>query len=93
MGESVPLRDRPTARVIAEGPRPIRRIEIVGDGQVIAAQHDLPARCTVDFEDLPVCSWYYTRIVMEGTFPELPGNIAPAEGPWAWSSPIFAERA
>lgn len=92
MGECVAEAESYVARVRVEAPREIERIEIFGDGEVVAARADLPAVCAVEIDDLPPCAWYYTRVTLPGGFPEYPSNIAPAEGPWAWSSPVFVGR-
>lgn len=92
MGQTVAAGTPLTARVAVQSPREVERIEIFGDGRVVAAMADLP--CTFDerIPDLPPCSWYYVKVTMPGGYPEYPSNIAPAEGPWAWSSPVFVEN-
>ena len=78
-----------TARVVVEAPREVEMLEIFGDGKVVASLTGLPAAFDEQIADLPACSWYYAKVTMPGGFPEYPSNIAPAEGPWAWSSPVF----
>ncbi|MCK5805995.1 MAG: PHP domain-containing protein [Lentisphaeria bacterium] len=91
MGETLTGQGTFAARVAVQAPRDIERLEIFGDGEVVASLTDLP--CTFDerIDDLPPCSWYYAKVTMPGGFPEYPTNIAPAEGPWAWSSPVFVK--
>ncbi len=89
MGEVAPEADGYRARVAVDAPREVETLEIIGDGEVIAALRDLPASFDETIEGLPRCGWYYAKVTMPGGFPEYPSNIAPAEGPWAWSSPVF----
>ncbi len=93
MGRRVAPAHSYVARVAVDAPRAIERLEIFGDGQVIAAREGLPASFDLQIDGLPACAWYYARITMPGGFPKYPSNIAPAEGPWAWSSPVFGGRA
>lgn len=92
MGESAPEADAYTARVAIEAPREVETLEIIGDGEVVATLRDLPAQFDETIENLPVRGWYYAKVTMPGGFPEYPSNIAPAEGPWAWSSPVFVGK-
>lgn len=89
MGQSVPEADAYRARVVVEAPRELETLEIFGDGEVVAMLSGLPARFDETIDGLPACGWYYAKVTMPGGFPEYPSNIAPAEGPWAWSSPVF----
>jgi len=73
--------------------REVERLEIFGDGQVVACLQGLPASVDETLGDLPPCAWYYAKVTLPGGFPEYPSNIAPAEGPWAWSSPVFVDAA
>ncbi len=92
MGQRVAEADTYTARVAVEAPRAVESVEIFGDGEIVARRTDLPASFDLEIDDLPACRWYYVKITMPGGFPRYPSNIAPAEGPWAWSSPVFAGR-
>ncbi|NOY83183.1 MAG: DUF3604 domain-containing protein [Kiritimatiellaeota bacterium] len=92
MGETLKADAPPAARVVVEAPREIEKIELFGDGRILAMRETLPAVCDVRFPNLPRCSWYYAKVTLPDGFPEYPGNIAPAEGPWAWSSPVFMEK-
>lgn len=89
MGQVTPEADGYTARIAVEAPREVEMLEIIGDGRVVATLRDLPASFDQTVEGLPARSWYYAKVTMPGGFPEYPSNIAPAEGPWAWSSPVF----
>ena len=89
MGEVTPAAGEYHARIAVEAPREVERLEIIGDGEVLATLSDLPASFDETIEDLPPCAWYYAKVTLPGGFPEYPSNIAPAEGPWAWSSPVF----
>ena len=91
MGETATLAAPVTARVQLQAPREIERLEIIGDGEIVAALSDLPATFDRQVAGLPVCSWYYAKATMPGGFPKYPSNVAPAAGPWAWSSPVFVE--
>jgi len=91
MGRQVAASDSFRARVAVDAPREVESLEIIGDGEVVASRTDLPARCDVQLDDLPACRWYYAKITMPGGFPQYPSNIAPAAGPWAWSSPVFVD--
>ncbi len=92
MGGTVEATVAPSARVAVEAPHEIEKIEIFGDGRVVAVREGLPGDCDVQFAALPCCAWYYAKVTLLGGFPEYPGNIAPAAGPWAWSSPVFREK-
>ncbi len=89
MGEQLAEADGYGARVVVDAPREVESVEIFGDGEVVATLTDLPAQFEVQVDDLPACRWYYAKITMPGEFPKYPSNIAPAAGPWAWSSPVF----
>jgi len=89
MGEVLQADDPVAARVAVEAPRPIRKVEIIGDGRVLAVLEGLGNSCEEEINDVPPCSWYYAKVTLQGDFPDYPSNIAPAEGPWAWSSPVF----
>ncbi len=89
MGETVAGKGPLSARVAVQAPRDIERLEIFGDGEVVASLTALPRTFDETIADLPPCSWYYAKVTLPGGFPEYPSNIAPAEGPWAWSSPVF----
>ncbi len=78
-----------TAGIEVQAPREVESVEIFGDGRVVATLTGLPASFKEQLDDLPRCKWYYAKVTMPGGFPEYPSNIAPAEGPWAWSSPVF----
>jgi len=91
MGELLPAAESYRARVCVQAPREIDCLEVFGDGVVVACLTDLPSECEIEFADLPPCRWYYAKVTMSGGFPQYPANIAPAEGPWAWSSPVFVE--
>jgi len=92
MGQVAPAGDACTARIAVEAPREVETVEIIGDGEVVATLRDLPATFDETIEGLPPCAWYYAKVTMPGGFPEYPSNIAPAEGPWAWSSPVFVRE-
>lgn len=92
MGGRAAAAESYVARVRVEAPREIERLEVFGDGRVVATREGLPATCDFEIGDLPLCAWYYARVTLPGGFPEYPSNIAPAEGPWAWSSPVFVGR-
>jgi len=77
------------AKVIVDAPREVVLVEVFGDGEVVASAADLGRRFELEFADLPACGWYYVKVTMVGEFPEYPSNIAPADGPWGWSSPVF----
>ncbi len=79
------------ARIAVHAPREVESVEIFGDGRVVASLTDLPASFEEDINSLPRCSWYYAKVTMPGEFPQYPSHLAPAQGPWAWSSPIFIE--
>jgi len=66
-------------------------LEIIADGDIVATLSGLPPEFSEEIGGLPEASWYYAKITMAGGFSEYPSNIAPAEGPWAWSSPVFVE--
>jgi len=89
MGGTIEATDSFTVRLAVDAPRKVETVEIVGDGEVVATLRDLPAQFDETIEGLPACGWYYAKVTMPGGFPEYPSNIAPAEGPWAWSSPVF----
>lgn len=91
MGESLAGGAPLSARIAVQAPREVERLEIFGDGEVVASVTGLPPTFDERIADLPPCSWYYAKVTMPGGFPEYPSNIAPAEGPWAWSSPVFVE--
>ena len=92
MGETATATTDHVARVIVEAPREVERLDILGDGEVVASRTDLPASFDETIKPLPACSWYYARVTMPGNYPKYPTNIAPSEGPWAWSSPVFVGR-
>ncbi len=89
MGRTTPEAESYHARIAVQAPREVETVEIIGDGEVVATLRDLPASFDETVEGLPPCRWYYAKVTMPGGFPEYPSNIAPAEGPWAWSSPVF----
>ena len=91
MGERLPAADSYCARVAVDAPREVESLEVFGDGEVVASLANLPARFEVQIDGLPACRWYYVKLTMPGGFPRYPSNIAPAEGPWAWSSPVFVD--
>ena len=93
MGGATAAADTHRARVVVQAPREVERLEVFGDGQVVACLEDLPASVDETLGDLPPCAWYYAKVTLPGGFPEYPSNIAPAEGPWAWSSPVFVDAA
>lgn len=75
----------------AIGTRPITRARLVRDGETI---HEVNGNGTrelkVTFKDekLPKGThWYYWRVTQSGRGTVLPGNLMPAHGPLAWSSP------
>ena len=81
-----------TARIAVQAPREVESVQVFADGDVVATLTDLPASFDEEIADLPAASWYYAKVTMPGGFPEYPSNIAPAEGPWAWSSPVFVSE-
>ena len=89
MGGEVPASESHAAKVIVDAPREVALVEVFGDGEVLASRTDLGCRFELDFADLPACGWYYVKVTMAGEFVRYPSNIAPADGPWAWSSPVF----
>lgn len=89
MGETMPAAESYRAHVAVDAPLDVSRLEVFGDGEVVASLRGLPARFQMEMDDLPACRWYYVKVTMPGGFPKYPSNIAPAEGPWAWSSPVF----
>ncbi|MFO7946816.1 MAG: CehA/McbA family metallohydrolase [Armatimonadota bacterium] len=89
MGQQTEQSDEYTARVSVQAPREVESVEIFGDGEVVAELSDLPAGFDEQITGLPECAWYYAKVTLPGGFPQYPSNIAPAEGPWAWSSPVF----
>ena len=92
MGQRLAATGPLAARVTVQAPREIETLEIVGDGETVAWRTGLPRAFDEEIPDLPPCAWYYAKVTMPGAFPEYPSNIAPAEGPWAWSSPVFLDR-
>ena len=92
MGQTTAAGNSHTARIAVEAPREVERLDIIGDGEVVASRSDLPSSFDEEVSGLPECSWYYARVTMPGEYPKYPTNIAPSEGPWAWSSPVFVER-
>lgn len=89
MGQTLTRGGAYVARVEAQCPRDVESLEIIADGEIVARLRDLPASFSERIGDLPEASWYYAKITMPGGFVDYPSNIAPAEGPWAWSSPVF----
>lgn len=92
MGEVMKGSSSLSARIVVEAPKPVEQLDIIGDGKIVATLTNLPPLFDEEITDLPQCSWYYAKLTMPGAFPHYPTNIAPAEGPWAWSSPIFVEE-
>ncbi len=92
MGETLRDGGPLAARVAVDAPREVERLDIFGDGEIVASRTGLPRSFDIEIPDLPRCAWYYARVTMPGGFPEYPSNLAPAAGPWAWSSPVFAEE-
>jgi hypothetical protein len=92
MGASTGAAERYAARVVVQAPREVERLDIIGDGEIVGSLTGLPAVFDEEIEDLPPCSYYYARVTMPGGYPNYPSNIAPSEGPWAWSSPVFVGR-
>lgn len=91
MGQSVQPAGEYTARISVQAPKEIETLQIIGDGTTLATLTDLPATFDEQIPGLRECAWYYAKVTMPGGFPEYPSNIAPAEGPWAWSSPVFVK--
>jgi hypothetical protein len=89
MGETTGRAESYSARVVVQTPRNVERLDIIGDGEVVASRTDLPASFDEYITNLPSCRYYYARVTMPGGYPNYPSNIAPSEGPWAWSSPVF----
>ncbi|MEA3400307.1 MAG: DUF3604 domain-containing protein [Armatimonadota bacterium] len=89
MGQRAEPSDAFRARIAVQAPRQVELLEVFGDGEVVARLTDLPPSFDEQIDDLPPCGWYFAKVTMPGGFPQYPSNIAPAEGPWAWSSPVF----
>lgn len=67
------------AAVLIRDGEPIHRVEGNGTRQLVASFTD---------QDLTKGThWYYWRVSQEGTAPVLPGNLMPAHGHLAWSTP------
>lgn len=80
-----------TLTLHAIGTRPITNVRLIRNGETL---HEVSGNGTrelkVHFEDkeLPKGThWYYWRVTQSGPGTVLPGNLMPAHGPLAWSSP------
>jgi hypothetical protein len=92
MGQQVTAIDgRVTLVLQAEGTRPITGAVLFRNGQEIRRVEGNGIReftATVTDENLPQGThWYYWRISQEQIAPVLPGNLMPAHGHLAWSTP------
>ena len=90
MGEDVEATDKVELTLRAEAPRAIERAVLVRDGQQIRVEagngrRQLQLRLTD--RPGPGFHWYYWRVELEGPAPRYRGNVKPAEGHLAWSSP------
>ncbi len=89
--EAMAMNGRITLTLHAIGTRPITRAELIRNGETI---HQITGNGTHEFEasftdeNLPKGThWYYWRVSQLGAGPVLPGNLMPAHGHLAWSSP------
>jgi hypothetical protein len=80
-----------TLTLHAIGTRPITHARLIRNGRTI---HEVTGNGTrelkAEFKDeaLPKGThWYYWRVTQSGPGTVLPGNLMPAHGPLAWSSP------
>jgi len=90
MGEDVEAGDTVALRVRVTSPKPVARLVLVRDGREIRVE---PGGGGTSFNLAhtdrpgPGFHWYYWRVELEGTQPQYRGNVKPAEGLYAWSSP------
>ena len=80
-------------RLHAVGTRPITHARLIRNGETI---HEVKGNGTREFkviftdQELPKGThWYYWRVTQTGVGASLPGNLMPAHGPLAWSSPTW----
>ena len=92
MGSETHVADgRVSLTLHAIGTRPIIHARLVRDGETI---HEVMGNDTrelkASFQDHDLTDgthWYYWRVTQSGPGTILPGNLMPAHGPLAWSSP------
>lgn len=92
MGEDVDAADNQVKLTLhAVGTRPIVRVVLIRDGKEI---HRVDGTGKKEFQTsftdeklLTGTHWYYWRISQQQTAPVLPGNLMPAHGHLAWSTP------
>ena len=82
-----------TLTLHAIGTRPITHARLVRNGEVIHevksdGRHELKATYTDDGLSRGT-HWYYWRVAQSRPGPVLPGNLMPAHGHLAWSSPSW----
>lgn len=89
--ETNAVRDHVTLTLHAIGTQPITHARLVRNGETI---HEVRGNGTRELqalfkdEELPKGThWYYWRVTQSGRGTVLPGNLMPARGPVAWSSP------
>jgi hypothetical protein len=92
MGDEATAKDgRITLTLHAIGTRPITRARLVRNGETI---REMTGNGTREFKASLTdeglrkgTHWYYWRVSQSGVGPVLPGNLMPAHGHHAWSSP------
>lgn len=94
MGAETKARDGSiTLRLHAIGTRPIINARLVRNGETIhEVKGDGTRELKVSFTDQGLSKgthWYYWRVTQSGVGSSLPGNLMPAHGPLAWSSPSW----
>jgi len=95
LGSEVEVDEPPVVRLSVRCDVPVRRVEIVRDRNVVHEIETDEAELRMEWLDRdcpPGEHYYYAYVRFDGDRPRGPGNVSPAYGPDAWTSPVWVQR-
>ena len=94
IGGQTVCRGAPVLRWQVDAPRPPVRLTLYRDGRGICTwEVDGPdSGETADLDCADGAHFYYLEAIQRGSWRHWPSNLAPASGPYAWTSPVWIER-
>ena len=92
MGECIESNINPIIRIHVESKNMIKNVRLIRDGKVIQTFKCNGKNVDIEYIDSNIRSgkhFYYVTSESDASWCHLKSNIAPAAGPWCWSSPIW----
>lgn len=95
MGGQAETTEAPVACLSVECDVPVTAVQIIRDGETVHEADGDGESLELTWADAdcpPGQHTYYAHVRFEGDPPRSPGNVSPAYGPDAWTSPVWVTR-